>query len=248
MDRIRSGLSTMWDRFFGWLPQLVGAIAIVIITYIIAKIFQSAVVSLLARVDFDRRLHEAHGGAFIQRAFPAPGRFLGRLVFWLLFLSGLSIALTTLGIPVLSTIIEGIYKYLPNVIAAMLIFLVASAVSAATGLFINRTLGDTPTGKVAGAALPVVIMSVAAFMILEQLKIAPAVVTITYTALVGSLFLGLALAFGLGGREVAATILQNAYEAGQEKRGQIKRDLEVSRRRTRQMAKEVKTQARRRAA
>src|SRR5919206_30397 len=80
--------------------------------------------------------------------------------------------------------------------------------------------------KLVAAAVPVIVMSIAVFMILEQLKIATQIVTITYAALWGAIALGTALAFGLGGRDVAARMLEGAYDAGQRNRGQFRRDLD----------------------
>ena len=77
-------------------------------------------------------------------------------------------------------------------------------------------MGDTPTGKVVGSVVPVLVMAIAAFMILNQLQIAPEIVTITYAALIGGVFLAMALAFGLGGREVAGRMLGDAYDRGRE--------------------------------
>ena len=57
-------------------------------------------------------------------------------------------------------------------------------------------------------------MAIAAFMILDQLKIATNIVVITYAALVGAVALGMALAFGLGGRDVAGRLLETAYARG----------------------------------
>ena len=84
-------------------------------------------------------------------------------------------------------------------------------------------MGDTPTGKVVGSVVPVLVMAIATFMILNQLQIAPEIVTITYGALIGGVFLAMALAFGLGGREVAGRMLADAYDKGQEQRGQVRR-------------------------
>lgn len=237
MRGIEDGMSKMWEQVFEWLPQLLAALIILIVTYIVAKIFQAVFSNLLSRLNFDARLHSAQGGRFLRRAIPRPSQFVGHVIFWLLFLGGLGIALSSLGIPLLNDIISGIYGYLPHVFAALLIFLIASGVSGATNVFINRTLGDTPTGRVSAAVVPVVIMSVATFMILEQLQIAPSIVTITYTGLVGSLFLGLALAFGLGGRDVAATILQKAYQESQKKESQIHHDIEIAKKRVKKQKK-----------
>ena len=68
-------------------------------------------------------------------------------------------------------------------------------------------------------------------MVLDQLEIAPQIVTITYAALLGMLALAGALAFGLGGREVAAEMLRGAYQAGQENKEQVKQDIQTGKER-----------------
>jgi hypothetical protein len=60
-------------------------------------------------------------------------------------------------------------------------------------------------------------------MILDQLNIAPAIVEITYIALLGSVALGMAIAFGLGGRDVAGRLLEDAYRQGREQRDELHR-------------------------
>ena len=104
-------------------------------------------------------------------------------------------------------------------------------------------MGDTPTGKVVGSVVPVLVMAIATFMILNQLQIAPEIVTITYAALIGGVFLAMALAFGLGGREVAGRMLADAYDKGQEQRGQVRRDMEVGKERGKQDAQRAKAEA-----
>ena len=86
-------------------------------------------------------------------------------------------------------------------------------------------------------------MAIATFMILNQLEIAPEIVTITYAALIGGVFLAMALAFGLGGREVAGRMLADAYDKGQEQRGQVKRDMEIGKERGKQDAQRAKAEA-----
>ncbi len=72
-------------------------------------------------------------------------------------------------------------------------------------------------------------------MVLDQLNIAPRIVTITYAALLGMLALTGALAFGLGGRGVAADLLRSAYDSGQNA-GQVRRDMQAGRQRAEQTA------------
>jgi hypothetical protein len=73
--------------------------------------------------------------------------------------------------------------------------------------------------------VPVLIMGIAVFMIVNQLKIATGIVTITYAVLPGSIGLGRALAFGLGGRETAAQLVSGAYQKGQQQQNQVKQDM-----------------------
>jgi hypothetical protein len=87
-------------------------------------------------------------------------------------------------------------------------------------------MGDTGLGKVVATAVPVLIMTIATFMILDQLKIAHNIVVITYAALLGAIALGSALAFGLGGREVAAELLRDAQSNVQQNKEQWKRHAE----------------------
>jgi hypothetical protein len=68
-------------------------------------------------------------------------------------------------------------------------------------------------------------MVIALFMILNQLRIAEQIVTIAFAAIMGALALGLALAFGLGGRDVARRMLEDAYSRGQEAKTQAKQDV-----------------------
>ena len=98
--------------------------------------------------------------------------------------------------------------------------------AAGVSALVTRVMGDTGLGKVVAAAAPVLIITIATFMILDQLKIAHNIVLITYAALLGAIALGSALAFGLGGREVAAELLRNAHDNVQQNKEQWKRDAE----------------------
>ena len=223
---VRSSIDDGFSVFFAWLPRVAGFVAVLLIGYIIAKLVGGLVHRATHRAGLDRTVHSGAGGNFIQRAVPAPSRLLGRITFWALFLGAVSIAASVLGIEALTAFVGAVWAYIPNVIAALLIFLVAGAVAAAVVGLVKRVMGDTALGTIVATAVPILVMTIATFMILEQLKIAPGIVRITYTALVGAIALAAALAFGLGGREVAARMLESAYQKGQENKEQFRRDLD----------------------
>ena len=217
------------DNLIGFLPNLIGFLIILAIGYIIARVVKGVVTGLLEKIGADRAMHTGSTGEYVNRVAPGfkPSSAVGTIAFWFLFLGALAIAVSQLGIAALNNFVVAIGAYLPNVLAAVLIFVVAVAVSGAVGGFVARTMGDTPTGKVVGSVVPVLIMAIGTFMVLDQLKIAPQIVTITYAALLGGIFLAMALAFGLGGRDVAGRMLAEAYDRGRENRDRFRRDTAV---------------------
>jgi len=212
--------------FFAWLPALIGALVILVIGYFVAKAISKLVWRGLHRAGFDRTLHAGAGGSFVQKITSSPSRLLGTVAFWAILLGTISLAVSVLGIEALTNFVAAIYAYLPNVLAAILIFLVASAISAGVAALAARAMGGTALGKIVATAAPILVMTIATFMILDQLQIAQNIVVITYAGLIGAVALGSALAFGLGGRDVAREMLQGAYEKGQENKEQFKRDLD----------------------
>ena len=240
---IADTIERAFDVFFAWLPALLGALVVLIVGYIVAKILGRVVGALLARAGLDRSAMSGRSGEWISRATSSPSRLLGRLVFWALFLGAAALAVSVLGIDALTDFMGRIFLYLPNVIAAIAIFLVAGLVAGAVAALVERTMGETPTGRILRTVVPGLIMAIALFMILEQLEIAPEIVRITYAALVGALALAAALAFGLGGRDVAARMLEDAYVKGQQQRAQVRRDLEVGKQRGREGLAEAREKA-----
>jgi hypothetical protein len=225
------------------LPKLLGALVILIIGYFVAKAVAAAVHNLLGRAQLNQRLHAGAGGNFIQKALPNPMGLIATIVYWIIFFFAISIAVSVLGIPALVQLVHGIYAYIPNVIAALLIFMVAGAVSGAVVTLVTNAMGDTPTGKIAATAAPILIMGIATFMILNQLQIAPAIVNIAFAAIMFSTGLGLALAFGLGGRDVAGRMLGELYEKGRASKGRVAADAKTGASRVKGKADDLRDRA-----
>ena len=208
-DSLQQGL----DEFIGFLPRLIGFLIILFIGWLIARAVKAVLVKALEGVGVDRALAGGSAGPYVDRVLPDArvSEIIGRLAFWFIFLGALAIAVSQLGIGALDNFLQAIAAYLPNVVVAILIFVVAGVLATAASGFVSRTFGDSATGKIAGVGAPILIMGIATFMILDQLRIAPTIVEITYIALLGSVALGAALAFGLGGRDAAARLLDESY-------------------------------------
>ena len=239
-DSIQQGLNS----FFAFVPNLLAFLVILLIGWIIAKVVRTVVNKALDKVGVDRALHQSDAGKFVERVSPGsrPSHLIGAVAFWFIFLFALSAAIGALKIPALSTFIAQVQAFLPNIIVAILIFVIAAALAGAVAGAVQKLMGDTPTGKMVTAVVPGLILAIGLFMVLNQLRIAPEIVTITYAALLGMLALAGALAFGLGGRDVAARMLEQAYESGQQQKGQVKRDVQQGQQRAQAQAQQVQGQ------
>ena len=223
---ISGSVDRAFTVFFAWLPALVGAIVVLLIGYVIAKIVAGLVARVTQRAGLDRALHNGPGGTTIHKIAAHPSRLLGAIVFWVVLLSAVSLAASVLHIKALTAFVGAVWGYLPNVIAALAIFIIAGLIATAVASLASRVMGDTGFGRVVSTGIPILVMTIATFMILDQLKIAHNIVVITYAAILGAIALGSALAFGLGGRDVAARMLEGAYSNVQQNRAQWKRDLD----------------------
>ncbi|MEW2502481.1 mechanosensitive ion channel family protein [Amycolatopsis sp. CA-161197] len=242
---ILQSLQSAFTTFVGYLPQVIGALLVLLIGFVIAKLLDKAITKGLQKAKVDDRLKTGGGANYVEKLSPrgSPAKLVGTVVFWVIMLFVISSAIGTLGIPALTGFMNQVLSYLPNVIAALLIFIVAAAVAGAVGGLVHRTMGDTPTGKIVRTLVPAMIMGIAVFMILTQLGISPVIVTITYVALVGAAALAAALAFGIGGREAAAKLVNSGYEKAREQNDTIRSDVAIGKQRAAQDAADAKHRA-----
>ena len=219
------------SEIVAFLPNLIGFLLLLLIGFVVAKVVSGIVRKLLEKTGVDDHMRRSDAGQRIERVMPGASvaKGVGAVVFWLIFIFFAFSAIGALKIPALTDFMTAVLSYLPNVIVAIAIFVIAALVSGAVAGGVTKVMGDTPTGKIVAAVVPAVVMVIALFMILEQLQIAPEIVRIAFAAVMGALALGLALAFGLGGRGVAERLLEDAYRNGQEAKRQARQDVEQGR-------------------
>lgn len=234
---VKDSFQNALDNLVAFLPNLLGCLLLLLIGFIVAKVVASVVAKALATMGLDRHLHESDAHQYVERVMPgaSPSKGISRVVFWLVFVFFLTSAIGALRIPAVTTFMNQVLAYLPNVIAAILIFVVAAALAGAVAAGVAKLMGDTPTGKIVATIVPALVMVIAMFMILNQLKIAEQIVSIAFACTMGALALGLALAFGLGGRDVARRLLEDAYDKGSAAKAQARQDLETGRARAESM-------------
>ena len=240
-DSVQRGL----DQLGTWVPKLIGALVILAIGFVIAKVVSAIARRGLEAVGADRALERGQAGQYKQRLAPNthPSGIVGKIVFWFLFGMAILAAVSALGVAALSDFVSSVVAYLPNIVAALLILLVAVAVAGAVGAPAERMAGGTLLGRIVKTVVPALVMTIAMFMALVQLKIATPIVTATYWLVLGGMSAAFALAFGLGGRDVARQILQSQYDAAQGVAPRMKAEAEQARQRAAQDAQALRQQA-----
>jgi small-conductance mechanosensitive channel len=206
IESLRVGLS----NFFAFIPQLIGAIIILIVGYIVARIVQAVVARVLQAIGFDNWMERGGIKQFFDRAQTreTPATVLGKLVFWLVFIIAITMAADALGIRQVSQVLSELIAYIPSVIAAILILVLAALLANFLAGVVRGATGSDLLANIARYAIIVY----AAFAAITELGIAVQLTAPTFLIVLGALALGAAIAFGFGAQGVARDIVEKAYE------------------------------------
>ncbi len=206
-EAILSALAHALDLLLVFVPLLLGFLLILLVGYIIASLVSKAVTFLLRKIGFDNMANRIGLTRMEQRMGVKldPAGVLGKIVFWFLFLVFLVPATNALGLTAVSGILNTLIAYIPNVFVAILVLFLGTL---AATFVADIVRGATATANVGNPNLfaniaRYAIMGFAALIALEQLQIAPALLNILFTAIVGAAAIAFGLAFGLGGQETA---------------------------------------------
>src|ERR687890_723066 len=205
------------DVLLSYVPQLIGAIVILIVGYIVAKILQAVVSRVLQSIGFDSWMERGGIKQFLDRAQTreTPATVLGKLVFWLVFIIAITMAADALGIRQVSAVLAQLIAYIPSIIAAILILVLAALLANFLAGIVRGATGNELLASIARYA----IIIYAAFAAITELGIAVQLTANTFLILLGAVALAAAIAFGIGGREVAREILEKVYNRSGEGTG-----------------------------
>ena len=201
------------------LPAVIGAVLILLVGWLVARVASGLVRTLVARSGADRAFAESGRDVYGDRtkAF-SPSGLAGVVTFWLIVLVFLIAAANFLGWPQVSALLNQFVAWLPNLVVAVIILIAAPVVGRLVRAAVetgSSQMGIT-SGRTLGQVAEIAIVAFAIVVAINQVGIASDLVNILFIGVVAALALGFGLAFGLGGREVAAQLTQDWYRASQE--------------------------------
>jgi len=207
VDTLARSLQDLWSQVAGFLPELLGAIIVLIIGVIVATGLEKLVERLVYYLKIDTFLKQFGVESFMSRANMRldAGHFLGQIVYWFFIIVFFLAASDILGFTALSGFLKDVLNYIPNVLIAALILL-ASLVAAnfVRGLVKTSVMGARlHAGKTLGIIAWWGITVFGFLTALVQLGVAVEIIQTLITGFVAMLALAGGLAFGLGGRDHA---------------------------------------------
>ncbi|BDE07946.1 hypothetical protein WPS_32220 [Vulcanimicrobium alpinum] len=207
-----TGLTAGLSHFFAAIPNILGALILLIIGWVIAGIVGGLVTKLAQGVHVDTVGNRVGVNNFLEKSGSKlkASNVIGEIVKWVVRLVFIEMAAEQLGMPQISIIINQILGFIPNILVAMVILGVGAFLGQLLGAIVRGAASEAMVGN-SGLLAKLTSGAVMAFAIiaaLNELNVAPVVVNTLYIGLVSALALALGLAFGLGGRETAARLTE----------------------------------------
>ncbi len=237
------GIQRGWNDTIKFVPRLFGFLIVLVVGYLIAKAISKALNAILERVGFDKAVER--GGikkALAQSKYDASD-IVAKLIFYALFLLVLQMAFGVFGPNPISDLIRSVIAYLPRVIVAVIIIVVASAIGAAVRELIDASLGGLSYGKTLGTAAGTAILVIGLFAALNELLIAPAIVTGLFYAILAIIVGSAVIAIGGGGIQPMRERWTNVLTKYDEEKPKVQQASQGAKERIQQRAQQRLDQA-----
>ncbi|MEW6677179.1 MAG: hypothetical protein AB1421_04600 [Pseudomonadota bacterium] len=214
VDIFVASLTTFWTQLASFVPQLIAALLLLFIGWILAKLARSGVRRLLTAMKFDKITEKSGLEAFMQHAeleLSLAG-VISNLVYWLIILVMIVTVANSLGLQMVADLFNKVVFYIPNVIVAILVLVFGTILAR----FINRLVFAWLNNMEFDGALTVSTFSEYAMMVfvffiaMEQLQIANELLTAAFIIAFGAVGLAFAIAFGMGAKDWASRVIEKA--------------------------------------
>ncbi|MHC4140958.1 MAG: mechanosensitive ion channel family protein [Planctomycetota bacterium] len=214
-DIIQDSLSAFLSGIADFLPNILAAIIILIVGWLVAKMLKAAVLRLLKLIKFPALTEKGGIDGFLATGGvkQSATEVLATLVYWLVMLVVLVMAVNALELQVASQLLNQILLYIPNIIVAVIVIAVGLYAAAFVGALVRTATANAGIKEaefVAGLSRYALVIFAFAIA-LEQLRIGREIVTNAVLILFGAAALAAALAVGLGGREIVSRYLEERF-------------------------------------
>lgn len=214
LDVFVASFTSFWTELARFIPQLLAAVVLLFIGWLLAKVARTGIMRLLSLLRFDRVAERSGLEAFLKQADldVSVSSILGNLIYWLIILVMIVTVANSLGLHMVADLFNKVVLYIPNVIVAILILVFGTILARFINRIVFAWLNNVGfTGALTVSTFSEYAMMVFVFFIaLEQLQIASELITAAFTIAFGAVGLAFAIAFGLGAKDWAARVIDQA--------------------------------------
>src|SRR6202140_2364088 len=217
ISELSQALHELARGFAHFLPRLIVMLVLAFVGWLIAYIVKILVRSILRLIKFDRLSDNAGASQLLTKAaLPISTEMLSRFVFWIAWLGFILLGVSVLGILGLQEQIARFFLFLPRLFVAMFILffglLAASFFSRAA--LLAAVNANVPSPRILSLAVRSTIIVFVFSIVFEELGLAEQTMLVAFGIAFGALMLGLAIAFGIGGRDLAQRFLEEKFVRG----------------------------------
>lgn len=221
-DIFVAAFQIVWEKLFLALPNIFFAIVIFIIGWVLATFIGKTVKSIVDLTKIDNILAKLKVDQVASKMGLRldAGKFIGELVRWFLIISFLLVSSDIVGLTAVSQFLNSILLYIPNVIIAAIVLLIAALVANFLQKVVITSAGAAKltAANFAGLVVKWAVLIVGFLIAVDQLGITQGYLMTLYTGIVAMLAIAGGLAFGLGGKEQASAFLAKLSEEIKERR------------------------------
>lgn len=195
-----AGIEEAWNDVASFVPKLVGAIAVFLIGWFIAKLVRKVIVRVLNKVNLDSYVDKAGIGAPLERAgYPNSVDLIGKIVYFALMLLVIQLAVGVFGDSDISNAIDDMVAFIPKLIVAIIIVVITGVIANAVRELISPAVAHLSSGDLLKKFAVGAIWLIGGFAALDQLQVAKDVVDTLFQTIVYSLGFIIVIKFGVGG-------------------------------------------------
>jgi len=212
-DVFSQSLLGLWYGFINFVPGLLGALILFVVGWVVGSILGKAIAELAAVLKVDKLFDSAGVNTFMDRAgikIKVSG-FIGGIVKWFIIVVFLMASLQIIGLTQVNDFLrEAVLYYLPKVIIASLVLVIATILADAMKKLVRASAqaANVRSANMLGSITLYAIWIFAFIIALSELGIATAFMQILFTGFIAALAIALGLAFGLGGKDAASRAIE----------------------------------------
>jgi hypothetical protein len=211
-DALKASLAGALNTFLSAIPRIIGFAVVLIVGWIISSLLARGVEALLHAVKFNDLASRAGLADFVHKmgVRDDSAGVIASIVKWFVRLITLVVAFDTLGLPAVSNVLQQLLLWLPNLIVALVVLVIGGLAAKALSRLVRGASAEAGFSNpdTLATVTSVAVWGFSIVVAINQLGIATTLINTLMVGLVGALALGFGLAFGLGGRDRAAQVLE----------------------------------------